>query len=73
MRVTPNSVVSCRPHRRMSEDEYKDRRKEMDEAWENMVRLLAMDSECSHQWITTQGFTRQYTDCALCGAKKEDV
>lgn len=28
---------------------------------------------CSHDWVTVEGFTSVYTDCSICGAKKEEV
>jgi hypothetical protein len=27
---------------------------------------------CNHKWKQYQGFTETYTDCELCGMKKED-
>jgi len=28
---------------------------------------------CLHEWVTTVGFSSNYTDCKLCGVKKEEV
>jgi hypothetical protein len=28
---------------------------------------------CSHEWVTTVGFSSEYVDCAICGIKKEEV
>lgn len=27
---------------------------------------------CNHEWVTTQGFSKQYVDCKLCGIKQEE-
>ena len=28
---------------------------------------------CTHKWIKTEGLTKVYYDCSICGAKKEEL
>jgi len=48
------------------------------EVWtgnKNWYQLLGspFTNNCSHEWITTIGFSSEYVDCAKCGIKKEEV
>lgn len=32
-----------------------------------------IDKCCNHNWVITEGFITNYTDCSICKAKKEDI
>lgn len=40
--------------------------------WEGL-KSRSKEPVCGHEWVTTQGFMRTYTDCKLCGAKQEET
>lgn len=39
----------------------------------SLDRVYGRWKSCAHEWVTTVGFSSEYTDCSKCGAKKEEV
>lgn len=41
--------------------------------WYQPIDYNNKEADCAHEWVTTIGFSSEYTDCSKCGAKKEEV
>lgn len=41
--------------------------------WYQPIDYNNKETDCSHEWVTTVGFSSEYIDCSKCGAKKEEV